>query len=74
MTDRSDPDPEARDAAYGSADSVFGYGHESPEQRFARRTRNVSVIVAVVAVIALLVLLVLGFALLAVLHGITSTL
>jgi hypothetical protein len=69
----TDLDPRAHDGAY-STDSAFGYRHETPEQRYARRSRNAAVFVAVAATLVLLGLLVMGFAVLFVLHAITSTL
>lgn len=69
----TDHEPEPRDGAY-LADAAFGYHHETPEQRYERRSRNVAVIVAVVSVLAFLALLAMGFAVLFVLHAIASTL
>jgi len=65
--------PRAQDGAY-SADSEPGSRQETPEQRYARRSRNAAVFVAVAAVLMLLVLLVMGLAVLFVLHAITSVL
>jgi hypothetical protein len=67
----SDPDPTAHDGAY-STDSGFGCRHETPEQRYARRSRNVAVFVAVAAALVLLAVLVAGFAALWALHVITT--
>jgi hypothetical protein len=66
----TDPDPRAPDGAFGT-DSAFGYRQETPEQRYALRSRNVSVVVAVIAVLVLLAVLGLGFAALFVLHAVT---
>jgi hypothetical protein len=66
-------DPRAHDGA-SSADSEPGYRQETPEQRYARRSRNAAVFVAVAAVVVLLALLVMGFAVLFVLHAIASVL
>lgn len=68
----TDPDPRAPDGALGT-DSAFGYRQETPEQRYARRSRNVAVVVAVIAVLVLLAVLGLGFGVLFVLHGITHS-
>jgi hypothetical protein len=65
--------PRAHDGAY-STDPAFGYRHETPEQRYTRRSRNAAVFVAVAAALVLLALLVMGFAALGALHAITSTL
>jgi len=50
-----------------------GYRQETPEQRYARRSRNVAVVVAVIAALVLLAVLGLGFAALFVLHAITHS-
>ena len=68
-----DLEPTGQDGADNSG-SAFGYRHETPEQRYARRSRNVTVIVAVAAGLVLLALLVIGFAALGALHAITSAL
>jgi hypothetical protein len=68
----TDLDPRAHDG--DSTDSAFGYRHETPEQRYARRSRNVAVFVAVAAVLVLLAVLATGFAVLWALHTITSML
>jgi hypothetical protein len=65
--------PSADDGAY-SADSAPGYPQETPEQRYARRSRNAAVSIAVAAVVVLLALFVMGFAVLFVLHAIASVL
>jgi hypothetical protein len=67
----TDPDPGGPDGAHGT-DSAFGYRQETPEQRYARRSRNAAVFVAVVATLVLLAVLGIGFAALAALHAITS--
>jgi hypothetical protein len=66
-------DPRAHDGP-SSAASEPGYRQETPEQRYARRSRNAAVFVAVAAVVVLLALLVMGFAVLFVLHAIASVL
>jgi hypothetical protein len=68
----TDPDSRAPDGPH-STDSAFGYRQETPEQRYARRSRNTAVFVAVVAVLVLLAVLGIGFAALAALHAITSS-
>jgi hypothetical protein len=68
----TDPDPRAPAGARGT-DSAFGYREETPEQRYARRSRNVAVVVAVIAVLMLLAVLGLGFAALFTLHAITHS-
>ena len=68
-----DREPRGRDGA-DISDCASGYRHETPEQRYARRSRNAAVFVAVAAVLVLLVLLVIGFAALGALHTITSAL
>lgn len=68
----TDPDPRAPADALGT-DSAFGYRQEMPEQRYARRSRNVAVVVAVIAVLMLLAVLGLGFAALFILHAITHS-
>jgi hypothetical protein len=57
-----------------SADSEPGYRQETPEQRYARRSRNAAVFAAVAGVVVLLALLVMGFAVLFVLRAIASVL
>jgi hypothetical protein len=66
-------DPRAHDGAY-SADSEPGTRQETPEQRYARRSRNAAVFVAVTAVLMLLVLLAMALAVLFVLHAVASVL
>lgn len=68
-----DLEPRGQDGA-DITDSAFGYRPETPEQRYARRSRNAAIFVAVVAVLVLLALLVIGFAALGALHAITSAL
>jgi hypothetical protein len=57
-----------------SAGSEPGCRQATPEQRYARRSRNAAVFVAVAAVVVLLALLVMGFAVLFVLHAIAGVL
>jgi hypothetical protein len=66
-------DPRPHDGAYGT-DSAFGDRHELPEQRHARRSRNVAVFAATLAVLVLLSVLLMICAVLFVLCAITRTL
>ena len=68
-----DREPRGHDGA-DVTDSAFGSSQETPEQRYARRSRNVAIFVAVAAVLVLLALLGIGFAALGALHAITSAL
>jgi hypothetical protein len=68
-----DHEPRGHDRA-DITDSAFGYRHETPERRYARRSRNAALFVAVAAALVLVALLVIGFAALGALHAITSAL
>lgn len=68
-----DLEPRGHDGA-DITGSAFGYRHEAPERRYARRSRNAAIFVAMAAALVLLALLAIGFAALGALHAITSTL